>query len=93
MFGIFKRKPKPQPDIYRVRYVLGATIDPSAGKAGAVTFELQYLKETYVKAFSLLDAQAVFASKHMLTPHVYVHDICKVDLISRDTSLTGIFLS
>ena len=85
MFGIFKRKPKPQPNIYRVRYVLGATIDPSAGKAGTVTFELQYLKETYVKAFDLLDAQAVFASKNMLTPHVYVHDVCRVNPISRNT--------
>ena len=85
MFGIFKRKPKPQPNIYRVRYVLGATIDPSAGKAGTVTFELQYLKETYIKAFDLLDAQAVFTSKNMLTPHVYVHDVCRVNPISRNT--------
>lgn len=81
MFGIFKRKPKP--DIYRVRYVLGATIDSSAGKAGTVTFELEYLKETYVEAFGLLDAQAVFASKNMLTPHVYVHDVCRVNPISK----------
>ena len=81
MLGLFKRKPQSKAHIFKVRYVLGATIDPSAGKAGTVTFDLNWMRETYVKADHVMEAQAIFASKNMLTPHVYVHDIRRVDPI------------
>lgn len=81
MLGIFKKKSQPKAHIFKVRYVLGATIDPSAGKAGTVTFDLNWMKETYVKADHVMEAQVIFASKNMLTPHVYVHDIKQVDPI------------
>ena len=81
IFGIFKKKPQPEAHIFKVRFVLGATIDPSAGKAGTATFNLNWMRETYVEADNVMEAQAIFASKNMLTPHVYVHDIRQVDSI------------
>lgn len=80
MFGIFKKKPQPKAHVYRVQYVIGATIDPSAGEGGTVTFDLQWLQDAYVKADHIMEAQTIFASKHMLTPHVYVHDIKQIDI-------------
>lgn len=85
MFGIFKKKPQPKAHVYKVRYVLSATIDPTAGKAGTVTFNFEYMKEVFVEANTVIEAQVIFASKHMLTPHVYVHDIKQVDITTNDT--------
>ena len=80
MFGIFKKKLQPKTHVYKVQYVQCATLDPSAGKAGTATFDLKYMKDAFVKANDVLEAQAIFASKHMLTPHVYVHDVKQIDI-------------
>lgn len=81
ILSIFKKKPKRKSHIFKVQYVLNATIDPSAGIAGTVTFDLRWMRETYVEADNVMEAQVIFASKNTLTPHVYVHDIKQVDLI------------
>ena len=80
MFGIFKKKPRPKAYVYKVQYVQCATIDPSAGEAGIVTFDFKYMKEAFVKADTAIEAQAIFASKCMLTPHVYIHDIKQIGI-------------
>lgn len=80
MFEIFKKKPQPKAHVYRVQYVQCATIDPSAGEAGIVTFDFKHMKEAFVKADTIIEAQAIFASKCMLTPHVYIHDIKQIDI-------------
>lgn len=75
MFSIFKKKPPKH--VFRVRYVLGATIDPTEGK---VTFKLDDMREAFVQASNLMEAQQVFASRHVLTPHVYVHELKQIDM-------------
>ncbi len=75
MFNIFKKKPPKH--VFRVRYVLGSFIDPKEGK---VTFNLDEMQEAFVLASHLMEAQRVFASRHMLTPHIYVHDIKQIDM-------------
>ena len=80
MFGIFKKKSQLNAHVYRVQYVQCATIDPSAGEAGTVTFDFKHMKDAFVKADTVIEAQAIFASKYMLTPHVYVHDIKQIDI-------------
>ena len=80
MLGIFKKKPKDKMHVYKIQYVLCATIDPNAGAAGTATFDFKYMKEAFVKADHIVEAQAVFASKCMLTPHVYIHDIKQIDI-------------
>lgn len=74
MFNIFK---KPLKHVFRVRYVLGACIDTKEGK---VTINLDEMQEAFVQASYLMEAQQVFASRHMLTPHIYVHEIKQIDL-------------
>ena len=75
MFSIFKKKPPKH--VFRVKYVLGAFIDPKEGK---VTFNLDEMREAFVQASYLMEAQQVFASRHMLTPHTYVHEIKQIDM-------------
>ena len=80
MFNFLRKKPKSEPSIWRVQYVHCATIDPSAGEGGTATFDLKWLKEAYVKANNVIEAQTAFASTVMLTPHVYIHDVRKLDI-------------
>ena len=75
MFGWFKKKEKIQLQVYKVQYVLCASI-----YQGKVTFDLKDLDEEFVEATDIIDAQSKIASQIPLTPHVYIHKISKVDL-------------
>ena len=82
LFRIFKKKPQSKAHVYRVQYVQCATIDPSAGEAGTVTFDFKHMKEAFINADTVIEAQTIFASKCMLTPHVYMHDIKQIDIMT-----------
>ena len=75
MFGWFKRRKKNPLHIYKVQYVLCASIYQDK-----VTFDLKDLNEEFVEATDIIDAQSKIASRIPLTPHVYIHKISKVDL-------------
>ena len=62
--------PKPKKFLFKVTYCTGALVEKDK-----VTFDTSWVQEVYVAAIDLLDAGAVFAKTHALTPHVYVHKI------------------
>ena len=76
MFGLFKKKSRRKDHLFLVTYSICPSIDTATNK---VTFNLDDIEKTYVYGDHLLDAQREFASKNMLTPHVYVHSISQVD--------------
>ena len=70
----FKRKDKlTAKNLYKVSYIAGTFID-----GDKVSFDLKHLQDIFVEAYDLMEAQAVFAKKMMITPHVYIHEIKKV---------------
>ena len=70
----FKREDKrAAKNLYRVSYVAGAFID-----GDKACFDLKHLQDIFVEADGLMEAQAAFAKKMALTPHVYIHEIKKV---------------
>ena len=76
MFGLFRKKKRK--DLYRVEFVQCGRLDREKAE-----FELGDMRTEYVEADHLIDAQKVFASKYMITPHVYIHRISKIDRILR----------
>lgn len=70
----FKKKEKHiLKTVYKVSYIAGAFID-----GDKVCFDLKHLQDIFVEADDLMEAQAAFAKKMVLTPHVYIHKIKKV---------------
>ena len=72
MFNWLKKKAAKH--LYKVEYVQSASISGSR-----VEFNLANKLEVLVYADDLLDAQKIFASKVMITPHVYIHKISRID--------------
>jgi len=78
MFGFLRKKPKPK-NVYKVTYIPCAEIDEEKGE---VTCRLCNMRETYVEAENLFEAQKAFADmkvgKVVLTPHTYIDRITEV---------------
>ena len=76
MFRFLKKKPL---NVYKVTYIPCADIDLDKGE---VVCQLSNMKEAFVEAANLTEAQKIFAdmstTKVMLTPHVYIDRIVEV---------------
>lgn len=75
MFNWFKKK-KPTKSIFKCDIVQNASVDLDNNMT---TIDLRGMRTVYVSAEHIIDAQQKLASKCMLTPHVYVHCISKVN--------------
>ena len=62
-------------NLYRCTYCICCNID-----GDQVQFDLKDASELIVSAASLADAQVLFAKKILLTPHVYIHSIKKMNV-------------
>ena len=76
MFGIFKKK-KQQKYLYKITYCLSAMVD---NEKHTVTFDTSWLRDLYVAAYDMADAQVEFAKRVVLSPHIYVHRIEKMGM-------------
>ncbi len=68
-------KKQPLKDIYKITYIPCGDIDRDEK---AATFLYTNLREVFVEANDLTEAQAEFTKKVVLTPHVMIDRITKV---------------
>lgn len=76
MFGFLRKKPKPK-NVYKVTYIPCAEIDENKGE---VICLLCNMREVYVEAENLIEAQKAFAgnTEVTLTPHTFIDQITEV---------------
>ncbi len=78
MFGFLRKKPKPKlKNVYKVTYIPCAEIDENKGE---VICLLSNMREVYVEAENLIEAQKAFAgnTEITLTPHTFINRITEV---------------
>ena len=66
----FKKKKN---HLYKVEYIYSASLSLTSAE-----FNFRDMKEAFVEAENLFDAQVKFASKYVLTPHICIHKISEV---------------
>ena len=76
MFGFLRKKPKLK-NVYKVTYIPCAEIDEEKGE---VICRLCNMREMYVEAENLVEAQKAFAGsiEITLTPHTFIDRIAEV---------------
>jgi len=75
-------KKKREDPLWKITYVQGAFIDNTDEAHIKVTFDLDYASDMIVRAKTMFEAQAIFASQTALSPHVYIHKIEKIELLT-----------
>lgn len=71
----FSRKADRLKNVYRVTYIPCAEVDDDKGE---VVCRLCNMRETFVEAKNLVEAQKEFVADFVLTPHVYIDRITEV---------------
>ena len=75
-------KKKREDPLWKITYVQSAFVDNTDEAHIKVTFDLDYALDMMVRAKTAFEAQTIFASRMALSPHVYIHKIEKIKLLT-----------